>query len=142
ISLMLALAVLTVFSLISVQLFSLTMKTWAAAPLAQDKLMRGDNMLIQLREDVWLAREINVVNAGALDLTLADGSKAGWSAAPGGSIKRTAGEMLVWNKLGFDPAFKRHEGGLLLNGPGRPDDPPVVLLNMPSILKATAGRRP
>ena len=92
--LLLVLSMLGVGALLATRLFQVALRTTVATQDAHTRALRFDNMLNQLRRDVWSAGGIKAVDAQTLDLQHA-GSAVRWQLHADATVTRDAkGEPL------------------------------------------------
>ena len=140
--LLIYLVLLSTFSLLSAELFTLTMNTSRDATRAQDSLGRLDVILDRLRADAWRAQAIRVVSDKQVKMTLPDGQIITWTitgkdltrslAAAGRPDARPA----VWPNVRPAPSFAQHGQALLISVASSDKQPPAPFLFVSQTLLA------
>jgi type II secretory pathway pseudopilin PulG len=142
IELLIYLVLLSAFSLLAAELYTLTMNTSRDATRAQDSLGRLDVILDRLRADAWRAQAIRVVSDKQVEMTLSDGQTVTWTiagkdltrslAAPGRPDNRPA----VWPNVRPALSFAQHGQALLVSVASPDKQPPAQFLFVSQTLLA------
>jgi hypothetical protein len=132
--LMIALVLLTAFTLVAGRIVLASMRLTRQAQEAQAREIRFDGMLRVLREDVWGATVAEVSGDGVLKLTR-DGRSMSWTRHADGLITRQGEQDRRWEGLGQSLVFERTAEGVVL----RVGDDAIVLVSQVMLVK---GRTP
>lgn len=102
-----ALAILGVFAVVSSRLWLATLRTTQRAGEATTRAMRLDGMLRQLRQDVWNAKELRSEDPGPVTIVSPDSRTVVWRAADDGTLTRSEGdESRRWSEPGVKPSLR------------------------------------
>lgn len=107
------LGILAVASWLGAQLFTASMKVIDRAPAMQDQHAALDYLSMTLRQDVWGAAKIEVVDARDVALTRPDGSTVRWQFSDTGVIRTENESERRW-PLTLAIEVERDATGLIL----------------------------
>lgn len=148
------LSLLSVFALMAAQLFAASTKAAANAASATSRQLAAQSALRLLREDVWAAGEIEVIDGRSVRLRGGSGGVIVWTLEPGSVITRQVEQLeietpaLRWEVVPQEMKFERGEMSLTLRTSIDAFERPLVftseLLFMRSIENSgpAAGRKP
>ncbi|HEV7299335.1 MAG TPA: hypothetical protein VGN72_08225 [Tepidisphaeraceae bacterium] len=118
IEMLITLVLFSTFALVAGRLFHTTFRTTHRVEVAHTAMSQWADASLQLRQDVWGARDITVANPQRCEIRLSGADTAIWEATESGELQRTLkrnGEPTSprrWNDLQRTTTFERDDAGL------------------------------
>ena len=134
----LALVLLTVFVVITGEVFNNSMRALRTSGDIHNQLNSFEGLLSRLREDAWAARSVRVDDPRKVAIVDPSGQTITWSITPTGEFLRSAGtDVCRWRKFDMPLLFAAHPAGLLLQQGTRAEES-IILQSQ--FLAAERGR--
>jgi prepilin-type N-terminal cleavage/methylation domain-containing protein len=132
-------SLLAVFMLVATRLFNMCWKTINVAATGQNEANQNLAMLNLLRNDVWSAGQVRIVDAATLELATETGEPLKWTFGPEAAALRAADNLAAFATPGTILSVAPHETGAILKVTARDQQESIMLFNR---RMASAGRAP
>ena len=137
---MMVIGLLSVVGLMASQLFRAASNASLNAAVQQEKEMRFEQMLRQLRSDVWTASSFKLLNDRSIQLQTSDSHTIEWSVDGSISRKGLPAEQRQWDAIGAQLHFQTRGPSLILEVDAKDQPPGELVLVSQHVLLTGSGK--